>query len=296
MKKRPTMKNPTAVAFACLAFIASTGFGQMPSSGPGQMAGGSARFGPDGQLISGTATFNVPSFPAATVTGAPYSADEISEQTQTLSDGTRVTHSMPTIRVYRDSVGRTRTERPALAMGPRMKPTQANLPIIPEIYDPVAGYQYILDTANRVAHRCVISQSARIQSPPPIAVTGVPVGARVFRSEGNPQAGLPAISSEPLGTQMIEGVLAEGRRMTMTYPADAMGNDRPVVVTTENWTSLDLKTTVLTRSIDPRSGESIRALANISRAEPDPRLFQIPPDYKIVDETGPFTITFTGSK
>jgi hypothetical protein len=36
---------------------------------------------------------------------------------------------------------------------------------------------------------------------------------------------------------------------------------------------------------DPRSGETITKLENISRAQPDPTLLQPPADYKIVDVT-----------
>jgi hypothetical protein len=40
---------------------------------------------------------------------------------------------------------------------------------------------------------------------------------------------------------------------------------------------------VLTRTSDPRRGESTTKLTNISRAEPDPSLFQPPAGYEIVD-------------
>ena len=33
-------------------------------------------------------------------------------------------------------------------------------------------------------------------------------------------------------------------------------------------------------------GESSMRLQNISRSEPDPGMFRVPPDYKIVDEDG----------
>ncbi len=35
----------------------------------------------------------------------------------------------------------------------------------------------------------------------------------------------PQIARESLGTQTIEGVLAEGSRTTLTYPIGAIGND-----------------------------------------------------------------------
>ena len=81
--------------------------------------------------------------------------------------------------------------------------------------------------------------------------------------------------------------------MTTTHPIGAMRNDRPLTTTSETWMSIDLKVFVLTKRKDPRSGESTMQLKNISRAEPEYSLFQPPPDYKVVDETGPFDITIT---
>jgi hypothetical protein len=74
-----------------------------------------------------------------------------------------------------------------------------------------------------------------------------------------------------------------------------MGNDRPISATTENWISLDLNAVVLSKTSDLGQGERIQALVNISQAEPDPALFQVPVGYQVIDETGPFTITIKGS-
>ena len=47
--------------------------------------------------------------PGPLVTGAPYSADAVTDITQTLADGNKI-HQTNTTRVYRDSQGRTRRE------------------------------------------------------------------------------------------------------------------------------------------------------------------------------------------
>ena len=47
------------------------------------------------------------------------------------------------------------------------------------------------------------------------------------------------------------------------------------------------------RNTSSRNGENTTRMANLSRAEPDAALFQPPPDYRIVDQTGAVTITFT---
>jgi hypothetical protein len=104
------------------------------------------------------------------------------------------------------------------------------------------------------------------------------------------------MSQDSVGTQLINGVQAEGHRTIETIPAEAEGNDRPITVVSETWFSPELKLTVLTKRSDPRSGDSTVQMLNLSRAEPDPFLFTVPSDYSIVDETGPFTIKFGSSQ
>ena len=89
--------------------------------------------------------------------------------------------------------------------------------------------------------------------------------------------GDPAESkTESLGTQTIGGVFAVGTRTTRTIPAGEIGNERPLEITSEVWTSPDLQMVVMSKRNDPRIGETVYRLTNIQRAEPDPSLFQIP--------------------
>ena len=115
------------------------------------------------------------------------------------------------------------------------------------------------------------------------------IGPPPAASNGQPR---PDFKTESLGAQTIDGVQCEGRRVTTTYPTGSQGNDRPIVVTQETWMSPELKTTVLTKTSDPRSGEMTFKILNLSRTEPDASLFQAPPDYQVVDGTGPVTIDF----
>jgi hypothetical protein len=89
------------------------------------------------------------------------------------------------------------------------------------------------------------------------------------------------INKEALGTQVIEGVQAEGTRITITIPAGQIGNERPIVTTNERWYSPELQTVVMTKNSDPRSGETTYRLTNLNRNEPDPALFQVPTDYTV---------------
>src|SRR5437899_5104761 len=89
--------------------------------------------------------------------------------------------------------------------------------------------------------------------------------------------------AESLGSQMIEGVRAEGTRTTITLPAGAMGNDLPILIVSERWYSPELQTVVMTKRNDPRMGETVYRLSNISRTEPSRSLFEAPSDYTVED-------------
>jgi hypothetical protein len=98
------------------------------------------------------------------------------------------------------------------------------------------------------------------------------------------------VTSEDLGTENIEGVQANGTRTTRTIPAGQIGNDRPISIVTEVWISPDLQTVVYSKRSDPRMGEQVFSLTNIVRGEPDPALFTIPADFKVMQ--GPQAIMY----
>jgi hypothetical protein len=92
------------------------------------------------------------------------------------------------------------------------------------------------------------------------------------------------VKTESLGRQLISGVPADGTRTTVTIPAGQIGNAQPIQIVTENWYSPDLQIRVLSKRSDPRSGESVFQLNNLSRAEPPSTLFVVPADFQIVQQ------------
>jgi hypothetical protein len=240
-----------------------------------------------------TASFSSmgPLLPGGAVTGAPYSAEEITEHVQTLADGTHITGPSQKTMFYRDSLGRTRVER-SFPLPPGV--IGAAGPSIIDISDPVSGARYTLDPRSRTARKFSVPSG-----PPPVAPgaglsqsTTVRPNMQAATRALSPaltdiQAQRPQFSHESLGSQTIEGVLAEGSRTTVTYAIGAVGNDRPITTVSETWTSPELKTVVLSKNSDPRNGDSTTRLTNISRLEPEVSLFQIPSDYEIVDQQTP---------
>jgi hypothetical protein len=89
--------------------------------------------------------------------------------------------------------------------------------------------------------------------------------------------------TQELGKQLVEGVEAEGKRTTVTIPAGEIGNERAIEIVSEQWYSPELQLVVMTRTSDPRSGETIYKLTNINRTEPARTLFEVPSDYTVKD-------------
>jgi len=213
------------------------------------------------------------------VTGAPYSADITTEIVQQLADGNRI-ERRSTSSVARDREGRVRREQQVMAIGPVLPTGNAQ---IVTIDDPVANVHYSLDAARKIVIQLPTPFAAKFEGPAP---GGPAVVARAEKRELVVQPPLalgqaPDQRTEKLGTTEIEGVTAEGTRVTITIPAGAIGNQSPIEIVSERWYSPELQTVVLSRRTDPRFGETTYRLANVVRAEPPAELFQIPSDYKI---------------
>ena len=56
-------------------------------------------------------------------------------------------------------------------------------------------------------------------------------------------------------------------------------------IVSETWYSTDLQTVVLAKRTDPRMGETVTRLANISRVEPARTLFEVPADFKVTESS-----------
>jgi hypothetical protein len=226
------------------------------------------------------------------VKGSPYSAEAVTETTQTLADGNRIVHKSTAV-LYRDSSGRERREQSLPALGPFT--ASADAPQIISISDPIAGVNYSLNSKEHVAVRLPtlplpprpgIATNEKFDvmvNGPGIGVsTAGPGPVMIYKSVTSSEKTAPKV--EQLGWKLIEGVQAEGTRSTITISAGEVGNERPIDIVDEQWRSPDLQVIVLSKHSDPRMGETVYSLTNINRAEPSPALFQVPPDYTIQDK------------
>ena len=128
--------------------------------------------------------------------------------------------------------------------------------------------------ANVHVLRLQSSAEARALAPPPQPGTpaAVSLTAHAFAPRGQ-----GVVTS--LGSKDIEGLRANGERTSWTIEAGKVGNEKPIQILREVWTSPDLMLTVQVRDFDPRRGESNYRLANVKRGEPDAALMKVPSDY-----------------
>ena len=229
------------------------------------------------------------------VTGHPYSAEAVTETTQVLADGNRIARKT-SASLYRDSEGRTRREQTLPSIGPWSTAGAAVRTVF--INDPVAGTAYSLNENDKTAHKLPGGLGAQgiAMAASKIAAEGAFTAARaggtathremtyVQRTEKAGAAPKEHTGkTEDLGTQTIEGVAAKGTRSTVTIPAGEIGNDRAIEIVTERWYSPELGLVVMTKHSDPRMGETTYKLTNLQSSEPSKALFQVPPDYKMVE-------------
>ena len=207
--------------------------------------------------------------PGKVVTGAPYSAVRVREETQTLSDGTSINRKIQT-NVFRDSQGRVRREVTMPAIGPLAASGQSKTFIV--IHDPVAGTGYELHPDEKTAVQFAGHAGGRKN---PDALQGK-FDALVQQEIAN-----GTLKKEVLDTQTISGLSAQGTRYTRTIPAGEIGNDKPILITDEVWYSPDLQIVLKNTHTDPRFGTRTSTVTNIQRQEPAATLFTVPTGYTV---------------
>ena len=78
------------------------------------------------------------------------------------------------------------------------------------------------------------------------------------------------------------GLEAHGTRMTITTPIGEIGNDKPLVHSTEVWNAKGLPLPLRQIISDPRSGTEIREVVSLDLSEPPLSTFQPPEGYEII--------------
>jgi len=232
------------------------------------------------------------------VLGAPYTATVTDASVQVLADGNRIARST-TGTVARDAQGRTRQDAPLPTIG---NMAAANAPHFVFINDPVGQKNYTLNLTEKTAHsfsmpgpgngelaamKMKLDAESHALPPPGQEVFVQRQLTAMDKMKAETLGEATEVKTEDLGSQTMEGVLVTGTRTTKTIAAGQIGNEKPIVIVTEVWTSPELKTVVMSKRSDPRIGEQTFQLTNIVRAEPDPSLFTVPADFKVIEQPQP---------
>jgi hypothetical protein len=206
---------------------------------------------------------------AAPVVGQPFTATARHRSTRTLADGTTISHHGHHF-FARDSEGRVRVEM-RLALGDHGGPDTVRVFAI----DPVAHTLTTWETGPKANSK--IASVVKIPAQHNQTQTVVP-------SQPPPSGRFQLIvTTEDLAPETLQGIPVSVVRKTTIVPAGRAGNDAPITRTLETWTSPDLKLLMKEQWDDPRSGERIVKLDDLSRSEPDPALFRPPSGYVVKD-------------
>ena len=251
--------------------------------------------GPSGSAV----TLSAPATPSP-VKNAPFSADVISQYDRVLPNGNHI-HRETRGKVFRDSQGRVRTETDLGNVA-----VTGNLQHI-TIQDPLQRVVIHLDPRTKTATvrhlgdptlPAVASKDSTSTSPP----NSTPSGnfLRVAPAPGQPSGASniiplqrpannnrPNVTTESLGTKVVEGVTATGTKTTRITQTE---NSEPEISVTISWFSRDLQMVVLSDLDDGQAGRTVMKVVNIVRAEPSSQLFQIPVDYTIKDSSATASI------
>lgn len=216
------------------------------------------------QLVLATLVFSVvargqTAFSLEVIKNVPFSAEATTTSTQQLPDGTRIVRQTMA-QIARDRDGRT-----------VKKESRSDGNSITFIQDPSIESSYVLDSKVRLAHKIALGMRE----------SGGSALTLVLRTRS---ASVANVQTENLGFQVIEGLIVPGVRITNVIPQGQEGNDQPIKVVSDAWYSEELKTVLMSKTIDPRVGEITYRLTQIDRAEPPHELFEVPRDYKIREE------------
>jgi hypothetical protein len=200
---------------------------------------------------------------------APFTLILETEWARGLSDGGTIT-LVNKRRIARDADGRIYQERWLLI--PKNGTAESRMNAI-QISDPLAHTLY---TCFMLDHR-----------KPCELVTYTPSPETVFNFHGSSTGPLIGGTGDKvhleLGKQLVSGVEAIGERNTINYNPGVFGNDRKMTIEREFWYCPKLGFNLLSKASDPRFGTETFAATNLIFSDPDPKLFELPEGFTVVD-------------
>jgi hypothetical protein len=200
------------------------------------------------------------------IPNAPFSGVVKVERSVVVRDGS--VFNSKTIRdIGRDSHGRIHNERRAIVPASYDKaPPLVRI----HVYDPQTRISTWLDPKERTFWTHTVNHPP--STVPPAVRFASPTGDGIPHNEFTKE--------EDLGIHEMEGLAVRGVREIQTVPADNKGTGKEITITDEYWYSEDLRIYVMIKHSDPRKETVTMTITQVSRADPDPALFEVPSGYK----------------
>jgi hypothetical protein len=200
------------------------------------------------------------------VPNLPFSAVVNVERSVVLRNGSVV--DFKTIRnIGRDSRGRIHNES-------RMQ-VPASSTDTPEVvrihlYDPQTRISTMINPGEKTFSTKTVNHPP--STVPPTIRYASPAGSSLPQNEFTKE--------EDLGVHDMEGVQVRGVGQTQIISAESSGTGKEIVITDEHWYSDDLRIYLMIKHSDPRRETVTMRVAQVTRAEPEPALFEVPAGYK----------------
>ncbi len=216
----------------------------------------------------------------ASITNAPFSAKYTVEAEHTAPGPDGVVHKFTTTdSVYRDSLGRTREDITTPA--PRShKPSSDGSTSTPASPGTTQTMTVIADPVSNTVTRLMPDRKIAMVETVPADFFKHAAAREAAQAAGTTRHRDNAATTD-LGSKTFAGVVASGRRTTVTFPArNGEAESTPATMTHETWFSPDLKLEVSSSEIGSR-GTNSDVLTSLTKAEPDATLFKIPDGYTV---------------
>ena len=203
------------------------------------------------------------------IPGAPFTAILATEAIKYAADGSTMT-AVNERRIARDLQGRVYEERWYLVpKGGNIKSTMNWI----QIADPKRRTLYNCSTEKQICDLLVFDPTNALSALRPRKGSSGPL------SHGNGN-----VTWEDLGNRNIAGMDTVGTRQTTVTPPGAWGNDQPLTSMSEYWHSEKLGINLLSIRSSPFFGKQTFTITELTAAEPDPQLFELPAGFKINDQ------------
>jgi hypothetical protein len=199
--------------------------------------------------------------------GAPFDLKLGAEWSRAMANGGSFT-MVNERRIVRDSRGRIYQERFTLV--PKGSDAQPQMTVF-QITDPDQHTWYNCAPYNKVCELRSYRLTAAMRFQPQLGSSGALPDGKGYREDND------------LGEGTIQGLGTHGYREVFSFNPGAMGNDKEMTITREFWFSPQLGINLSSLVDNPQTGKQVFTVKELSTSEPDPSLFEVAADYRIVD-------------